>query len=176
VMMVVDYAAKRGWSLPVRFAALTHDLGKGTTPPDEWPHHHGHEVRSVELVTALAERLKAPAECRDLALITARFHGDVSKALELRPATLLKVLEGADAFRRPERFEEFLQACSADFHGRTGFESRPYPQAKRMAAALAAARAVDAGAIAANVTDPAQIGARVHEARVAAIRTALDHP
>jgi tRNA nucleotidyltransferase (CCA-adding enzyme) len=173
VMMVVDYAANRDWSLPVRFAALTHDLGKGTTPPEEWPRHHGHEARSVELVKGLAERIRVPAECRDLALIAARYHGDINKALDLRPATLLKVLEGADAFRRPERFEELLQACSADYHGRSGFEARPYPQAERMAAALAAARAVDAGAIAAAVSDPSQIAARVHEARVAAIRAAL---
>jgi len=174
VMLVVDFAAKRGWSLPVRFAALTHDLGKGTTPPAEWPRHKGHEQRSVDLVLGLCERIRVPAECRDLAVITARFHGDVNKALELRPATLLKLLEGTDAFRRPERFEEFLQACAADFHGRTGFENRPFPQAERLRAALAAAQAVDAGAIAAGIADPSQIGARVHEARVHAVRDALN--
>ncbi|HEX9180672.1 MAG TPA: multifunctional CCA addition/repair protein [Burkholderiales bacterium] len=173
VMMVVDYAAGKGWSLAVRFAALTHDLGKGVTPPEEWPRHKGHEARSVELVRELCDRIRVPADCRDLALITARHHGEVNKALELRPATLLKVLEGADAFRRPERFEEFLQACAADFHGRTGFETRPFPQAERLRAALAAARSVDAGAVAAATADPAQIGARVHEARVHAIRDGL---
>ncbi|HET9701905.1 MAG TPA: multifunctional CCA addition/repair protein [Burkholderiales bacterium] len=173
VMMVVDYAAANGWTLPVRFAALTHDLGKGTTPPQEWPRHRGHEARSVALVRELCERLRAPAECRDLALITARHHGDVNRALELRPATLLKVLEAADAFRRPERFEEFLQACAADFHGRAGFETRSFPQAQRLREALVAARSVDAAAVAAAATDPAQIGARVHEARVHAIREAL---
>jgi tRNA nucleotidyltransferase (CCA-adding enzyme) len=172
-MMVVDYAAAQGWTLPVRFAALTHDLGKGTTPPEEWPRHKGHEARSVALVRELCGRIRVPADCRDLALVTARHHGEVNKALELRPATLLKVLEGADAFRRPERFEEFLQACSADFRGRTGFETRPFPQAERLRAALAAARAADAGAVAAATADPAQIGARVHEARVHAIREAL---
>ncbi len=174
VMMVVDYAARRGWPLPARFAALTHDLGKGTTPPEEWPRHKGHEQRSVELVQGLCERLRVPADCRDLAVITARFHGDVTKALELRPSTLLKVLEGTDAFRRPERFEEFLQACAADFHGRTGYEARPFPQAERLRAALAAAQAVDAGAIASAAADPSQIGARVHEARVHAVRDALN--
>jgi len=174
VMMVVDYAARRGWPLPVRLAALTHDLGKGTTPPEEWPRHKGHEQRSVELVQGLCERLRVPADCRDLAVITARFHGDVTKALELRPSTLLKVLEGTDAFRRPERFEEFLQACAADFHGRTGYEARPFPQAERLRAALAAAQAVDAGAIASAAADPSQIGARVHEARVHAVRDTLN--
>jgi tRNA nucleotidyltransferase (CCA-adding enzyme) len=174
VMMVVDYAARKDWSLPVRFAALTHDLGKGTTPPEEWPRHKGHEARGVELVRELCERLKVPADCRDLALITARFHGDVSKVLELRPGTIARLLEGVDAFRRPERFEEFLQACSADFHGRTRYETRPFPQAERLRAAFTAARAVDAGAVAATTADPAQIGARVHEARVQAIREALE--
>jgi len=174
VMMVVDYAAKHGWSLPVRFAALTHDLGKGATPPEEWPRHTGHEQRSVELLQGLCERIRVPADCRDLALITARYHGDANKALELRPATLLKVLEGTDAFRRPWRFEEFLQACAADFHGRAGFESRPFPQAQRLRVALAAAQSVDAGAVAAATAAPSQIGARVHEARVHAVRDALD--
>ena len=181
VMMVIDYAASRNYSLPVRFASLTHDLGKGTTPPEEWPRHIGHEARSVKLVQGLCERIRAPNEIRDLALLVARHHGDVHRALELRPATIANMLQGVDAYRKPERFEEFLQACSCDFHGRPGYAEKPYPQAERLRDAFDAARTVDAGAIAAElartVADPsrlpAEINARIHEARVAQIRDRL---
>jgi tRNA nucleotidyltransferase (CCA-adding enzyme) len=178
VMMVIDYAASRNYSLPVRFASLTHDLGKGTTPPEEWPRHIGHEARSVELVQDLCERIRAPNEVRDLALLVARYHGDVHRALELRPATIANMLQGVDAYRKPERFEEFLQACSCDFHGRPGYAEKPYPQAERLRDAFEAAKTVDAGGIAAElartVADPSllptEINARVNEARVARIR------
>ncbi len=109
VMLVVDYAAVRNFPLPVRFAALTHDLGKGATPKAMWPKHHGHEHKSVELVEKLCERLRVPNECRDLAVLVARYHGDVHRADELRPATILKLLAATDVFRKPERFEEFAQ-------------------------------------------------------------------
>ena len=121
VMMVIDYAASRNYSLPVRFAALTHDLGKGTTPPEEWPRHIGHEGRSVRLVRDLSERIRVPNDVRDLALLVARYHGDVHRAAELRPVTIANMLQGVDAYRKPERFEEFLQACACDFHGRPGY-------------------------------------------------------
>ena len=181
VMMVIDYAASRNYSLPVRFASLTHDLGKGTTPPEEWPRHIGHEARSVELVADLCERIRAPNDVRDLALLVARYHGDVHRAAELRPATIASMLQGVDAYRKPERFGEFLQACSCDFHGRPGYAERPYPQIDRLRDAFAAARSVDAGAIAAElartVSDPTrlplEINARVSEARIAEIRNLL---
>ncbi|HTJ55575.1 MAG TPA: multifunctional CCA addition/repair protein [Nitrosospira sp.] len=181
VMMVIDYAASRNYSLPVRFASLTHDLGKGTTPPEEWPRHIGHEARSVKLVQGLCERIRAPNEIRDLALLVARHHGDVHRALELRPATIANMLQGVDAYRKPERFEEFLQACSCDFHGRPGYAEKPYPQAERLRDAFSAAKTVDAGAIAAELARtvaepsrlPVEINARVHEARVAQIRDRL---
>jgi tRNA nucleotidyltransferase (CCA-adding enzyme) len=173
VMMVVDYAASQNYPLDVRFAALTHDLGKGATPRDEWPRHHGHEERSVALVTALCERLRAPAECRDLALIMAREHGNIHRADELRAGTIVQLLQGADAFRKPERYARLLQACESDFRGRLGFNDRPYPQAARMAAAREAAAAVDAGAIAARCNGPEQIKNAVHQARVAAVKAAL---
>jgi tRNA nucleotidyltransferase (CCA-adding enzyme) len=181
VMMVIDYAASRNYSLPVRFASLTHDLGKGTTPPEEWPRHIGHEARSVKLVQGLCERIRAPNEIRDLALLVARHHGDVHRALELRPATIANMLQGVDAYRKPERFEEFLQACSCDFHGRPGYAEKPYPQAERLRDAFDAAKTVDAGGIAAELVRtvaepsrlPAEINARVHEARVAQIRDRL---
>jgi len=127
VMMVIDHAASKNYSLPVRFAALTHDLGKGTTPPTEWPRHIGHEVRSVQLLRDLCERIRVPNEARDLALLVARYHGDVHRAIELRPATIAGMLQAVDAYRKPERFEEFLQACACDFHGRPGYAEKLYP-------------------------------------------------
>ena len=168
VMRVVDWAAARGYDLPVRFAALTHDLGKGVTPPRLWPKHHGHEAKSVELVRALCERLRVPAECRDLALIVARDHGNAHRALELRPSTLVELFERVDAFRRPERFEQFLQACECDFRGRPGYDEKPYPAPDYLQSALAVARAVDAGA-AARRAGPARARSAVFEARAQAL-------
>ncbi len=173
VMMVVDRAAAMALSLPARFAALTHDLGKGLTPPDVLPRHFGHEQRSVSLLGPLCERLRVPTDCRDVALLVARFHGDMHRIAELRPTTVVRLLERCDVFRRPERFEEVLSACEADYRGRLGYESRDYPQSQAWRRAAGAARAVDAGAIAAACADPAQIPARLHEARAAAVLAAL---
>ena len=172
-MMVVDVAAANGLALPARFAALTHDLGKATTPADVLPRHIGHEARSESLVGALCTRLRVPGDCRDLALLAARYHGDIHRAADLRPATIVTLLERTDALRRPERFGQLLEACQADFNGRLGWGERPYPGAGRMLAALAAARAVDAGAVAAACADKADIPARVHAARGAAVKLAL---
>ncbi len=174
VMMVVDYAASRNYALDVRFAALTHDLGKGATPNEEWPRHIGHEERSVDLVAALCERLRVPTECRDLALVMARQHGNIHRAAELRPGTIVQLLQSADAFRKPERFTRLLQACESDARGRLGFGERPYPQAERMAAAFKAAAAVDAGAIAKQHEDATRIKDAIHQARVEAVRVALN--
>src|SRR5580700_10181591 len=113
-LLVLDQAALLSPEPAVRFAALVHDLGKGTTPQDEWPSHRGHEERSVSLIEALANRLRLPGEYRDLAVIVARYHGIVHRAFELKPATILEFLERADAFRRPERFAQALLACEAD--------------------------------------------------------------
>lgn len=168
VMRVVDWAARQGYSLPVRFAALTHDLGKGVTLPALWPKHHGHEGKGVALVRALSERLRVPADCRELAIAVARDHGNVHRALELRAATVVELLERSDAFRRPDRFGEFLQACESDFRGRPGYEARDFPATQFLQQALAAARGVDAGAIAQAVA-PAQIRDAVFRARVAAV-------
>ncbi len=173
VMLVVDWAARQGFSLPVRFAALTHDLGKGVTPPEQWPRHIGHEARSVELVRAVCERLRVPADCRDLAVAVAREHGLVHRACELRPGTVVELLERVDAFRRPERFEEFLLACECDFRGRPGFEDKPFPAPDHLRAALRAAQAVDAGAVAQSVA-PARIKEAIFQARAQAV-AALCH-
>ena len=170
ILLVIDQAAARAAPLPVRYAALLHDLGKGTTPASEWPHHHGHEAKGVDLVGAVSERLRAPAECRDLAVLAAREHGVIHGAAALRPATLVKLLERTDALRRPERFAQLLQACECDYRGRPGREDKPWPAGDILRSALAAVQAVDAGAIAAATTDKAQIPQRIHEARVAAVK------
>ncbi len=180
VMMVLEAAARAGVSLPVRFAALTHDLGKGTTPPDILPRHIGHEARSVGLVETLCARLRAPAEVRDLARIVAREHGLIHKCAELRPKTLLTLLERMDALRRPARLDAVLAACEADARGRLGFEDRHYPQSPRMRQALTAALSVDAGKIAASAAAQGlrgeAIGQRVHDARCRAIAQTLNEP
>ncbi|MBT9569000.1 MAG: multifunctional CCA addition/repair protein, partial [Thiobacillus sp.] len=173
VMLVVDWAARQGFSLPVRFAALTHDLGKGVTPPELWPRHIGHEAKSVERVRALSERIRVPADCRDLAVAVARDHGNVHRATELRPGTVVELLERVDAFRRPERFEEFLQACECDFRGRTGYEDRPFPAPDVLRQALHAAQAIDAAEVA-RKTDPARIKAAIFQARAQAVAALRD--
>ncbi len=173
-LMVVDEAARRDFALPVRFAALTHDLGKATTPSNVLPRHIGHEMRSVQLATALCERLRVPGDCRDLALLTARYHGDIHRAAELRPTTLVTLLERTDALRRPERFRQLLEACQCDFNGRLGWQERPYESPQRLLAVLAAVNAVEAGKIAAACEDKAKIPERIHAARVAAVKRLLD--
>jgi tRNA nucleotidyltransferase (CCA-adding enzyme) len=173
VMMVVDKSAQRHYGLPVRLAALLHDLGKGSTPAADLPRHPNHEARSVELVRQVSTRLKVPLECRDLALLVARHHGDIHRAAQLDPASMVRLLESTDALRRPQRFEQFLEACACDFHGRQGFEDIPYPAPALFRQALALARGVDAAAIARNCGEPARIGALVHAQRVAAVRQGL---
>ncbi|HEY1991978.1 MAG TPA: HD domain-containing protein, partial [Gammaproteobacteria bacterium] len=169
VMMVLDQAARLSPEATVRYAALTHDLGKGTTPKDILPHHYGHEDRSAKLVEALSERLRVPKEFRELAVIVARQHGLVHKAEEIRSDTLLKLLESVDAFRRPERFELFLLACEADHRGRTGLEDTPFPQGAYLRKAFAAARQVRSESLDAGLTG-AQIGEALKKQRLEAVR------
>ena len=181
VMMVMDTAAQRSASLAVRFAALVHDLGKGATPPEHWPKHTAHEARSVMLVEALCQRLKIPGDVRDLAVMTAREHGNVGRALEMRADTLVKMLERCDAFRKPARFMELLMASECDHHGRAGFEDRPFPQTVFLQAVLAAAQSVAAGDIAGRVTashpdKPAEaIAQAIRAARTEAVAAVITH-
>lgn len=182
MLLVIDAAARLGAALPARWAALLHDFGKGETPPDVLPKHIGHEMRSVTLARRVCERLRVPADCRDAALLAAREHGNIHRALDLGAAALLRLLERCDALRRPALLAQVLDACEADYRGRTGFADRPYPQRQRLLAALAAAQGVDAGAAAAQADGQgAQRGERiaqaVRQARAAAIRAAgLDRP
>jgi tRNA nucleotidyltransferase (CCA-adding enzyme) len=180
MLLVIDYAAERGFDLPVRFAALMHDLGKGVTPSNAWPKHHGHEGMGPRLINDLAKRLRVPADCRDLAVMTAREHGNVSRALELRPKTIVTLFERCDAFRKPERFAQMLLASECDARGR-GHPTHPlryrdYPQMAHLLTALDAARAVNAGEIAGRFApeERSKIPEAVHAARVSAVKVALN--
>ena len=173
-MMVLDQSARHNFPLPVRFAALLHDLGKGTTPADILPRHHGHEERSVRLAEKVCARLKVPVDCRDLALLMARHHGNIHRAAELRAATIVGLFEKTDALRRPARFQQLLDACLCDFTGRLGWEDRPYASPQRLLAALVAVNAVEAGKIAAACGDKAKIPERIHAARVKAVKALLN--
>ena len=178
VMMVVDYAAAQRNSLPIRCAALLHDLGKGVTPADQWPRHHGHEMHSERLVETVCRRLRVPNDCRDLALMTAREHGNVGRALELRAATIVTLFERCDAFRKPQRFVDMLTASECDHRGRTGFEEKPFPQKAYLQQALAAAQTVNGGDIAEQVRQrypdqPQRVPDAIREARVKAVVVAI---
>lgn len=175
VMQVLDYAASHGYGLPVRFAALMHDLGKGATPPEMWPRHHGHEALGVTLVDAVCARLRVPGDCRDLAVMAAREHGNLHRALELNATTVVTLFARCDGFRKPERFAQMLLAAECDARGRAGggvdFRDKPYPQAPYLLAALAVARGVDAGAVAASCGEnKARIPDAVYQARVSAVK------
>jgi tRNA nucleotidyltransferase (CCA-adding enzyme) len=167
-MMALEQAEKLSTSLEVRFAALVHDLGKATTDKSRLPSHPGHELRSVRLILKFVERLPVPKQCRDLGLLVAEFHTHCHRAFELRPATVLKMLERCDAFRRPERFEHFLLACEADARGRAGLELHDYPQADYLRAAYSTANSVDNSEILAKY-DGAAISKELSKRRQTAI-------
>ena len=173
LMMVLDMSARLGGSLPVRFACLGHDLGKGTTPADVLPRHIGHEVRSEKLVRALCDRWKVPTECRELADVVAREHGNIHRSGDFSAAALVRLLERCDALRKPARFGEILLACECDARGRLGFEDQPYPQRARLAGALAAAQSVATAdiaqqAMAEGLSGP-KVGERIQAARTVAV-------
>ena len=170
-LMALREAVKLGGGVAVRFAVLMHDLGKGVTPADKLPSHHGHEDAGVALVEQLAARLRVPNHLRELAVMTARYHTHVHRASELRADTVLKTLEGCDALRRPERFEDFLLACEADARGRKGLEMRDYPQRQYFAAARAAVAAVILTPEERTGLSGEQIGQELRKRRVAAIET-----
>ncbi len=175
-LLVLDQAALLSDDTKVRFAALVHDLGKGTTPPEEWPSHRGHEERGVALLEALCARLRLPAEYRDLAVIVARHHGIVHRAFELKPNTAVEFFERADAFRRPERFAQALLACEADSRGRTGLEKVPYPQREYLLAACGAAAAVKPTAQDIAAHAGAKIAELLHQRRVRAVADLRQSP
>ena len=179
-LMVLDRCAATAQPLPVRYACLVHDLGKGSTPADVLPRHIGHEQRGEELIRAVNERLRVPVDCGELALLTAREHTNIHASGKLDAAAIMRLFERCDAFRRPERFLQMLAACECDATGRLGLEDVPYPQRVRLAAALKTAQDVDARAasaqaIARGLAGPA-IADAIRQARVAALKASLARP
>ena len=180
IMQVVDYAANRKWPLATRFAALTHDLGKGLTPADMLPAHHAHEARSAKLVDALSVRWRVQRDVAELARAVAAEHGNLGKLHDMRPATVHDVLMRCDVIRRPERFVRMLDACEADKSSRRAVglpesAGQPFSARADAMAALAAMQSVDAGAVAATMVaqgKPERIAEAMREARIEAIRVA----
>ncbi len=173
-MLALAQSVRLQADAPVRFAVLVHDLGKAVTPPDQWPSHRGHEQRGVPLVRALCTRLKVPKAYRDLALLVTEFHLLCHRAGELRPPTLLALLERCDAFRRAQRFDQFLLACECDARGRSGLSQQAYPQAGWLQRLRTAAAAIDARALAAQGLQGPAMAEAVHQARLDAIRERLN--
>jgi tRNA nucleotidyltransferase (CCA-adding enzyme) len=176
LMMVLDMSARLQGSLPVRFACLGHDLGKGTTPADILPRHLGHEQRSVDLVRALCDRLRVPVACKELAEVVAREHGNVHRSSEFGAAAIVRLLERCDALRRPDRFDEMLLACECDARGRLGLEEVRYEPRPRLMRALQVAMQVDSASIASEamargIKGPA-LGDVIHQARANAVAAA----
>jgi tRNA nucleotidyltransferase (CCA-adding enzyme) len=174
LMMVLDMSARLNAPLTVRYACLGHDLGKGTTPADVLPRHLGHEERSVELVAAMSERLRVPTDCRSLAEVVAREHGNIHRSAEFGAAALVRLLERCDALRRPQRWDEILWACECDARGRLGLGEEPYAQRPRLNQVRVWASDIDSAAVAEQAAlrglkGPA-IGDAVHAARVAAVQ------
>jgi tRNA nucleotidyltransferase (CCA-adding enzyme) len=177
LLLVLDECARAQAPLPVRWACLCHDLGQGLTPAAEWPRHHGHEGRSARLAQALAERLRVPTECRELADVVAREHGHLHGSASLGAAALLRLFERCDALRRPARFGAILQACACDARGRAGLQDRPYMPATRLPPLLQAALAVDTAAVAADAAAAGrrgpEIGVAIQQARAEALSLAV---
>ncbi len=174
-LMVLEQAGKLSDDPLIRFAALAHDLGKGNTPKEQWPSHRGHEERSVDLILALSKRYRIPVRYRDLAVIVARHHLDCHRIMEMRADTILRKLEAMDAFRRPDRFEQFIIACEADIRGRKGLEDREYPQAGYLRNALAAANSIDTRFIAKENLSGQEIAEAVKKLRISAINDAINN-
>lgn len=169
LMLVLEQAARLGLDEITRYAALCHDLGKGVTPAHILPSHRGHEAAGVPLVKAMSERLRVPKAHRELAEVVAREHLHGHRAFELKPTTIQALFERLDAYRRPERVDQFVNACEADSRGRTGLEDQPYPQADYLRRCFAAAQAVSPKAIVDRGVQGPAVGVELAKARVAAI-------
>ena len=177
LMMVMDMSAQLDVPLPVRVACLFHDLGKGTTPTEMLPRHLGHEERSAKILKIIAQRLRLPVECREIADVVAREHGNIHRSADFAAAPLVRLLERCDAFRKPQRFADILLACECDARGRLGLDESPYPQRPRLLAALTAAQGVATASIAAQAMSAGasglKVGELIHAARVEAVRALL---
>lgn len=166
VLSVLQQTARHQQPLSVRWACLLHDLGKGVTPESEWPRHIAHEHGGLPLIKALNERLRTPRECQELALLVGQYHTLGHRALELKPSTLLELLQSFDVYRRPQRFQEFICACEMDARGRLGFEQRDYPQASYLQGAAETARAVSVQPLLEKGLKGQELGNALKEARL----------
>ena len=176
VMMVLDQASKDRLSLPGRFAALMHDVGKGKTPIEHWPRHPDHEQRGVQLIDEACQRLRVPKACHDIARIVAREHGQIHRSMDFNAEQIVQLLERCDAFRKPERFDLILKVCIADARGRLGCAEQAYPQAQRLRRALKACEALDSKAVIQPYIEQGEQGgevikAAIYEARIQALLT-----
>ncbi len=174
-MLVLEQACKLSTDPQVRFAALVHDLGKGTTPKKEWPRHINHEARGADIVKKMCQRLRIPNEYRDLAERTARFHLHYHRALELKPATVVKTLQQLDAFRKSERFEKFLLASEADARGRPGYENRELQQGDYFRQALKVAIDIDITELRSLGFENQALANKISETRISAVKNLKKH-
>jgi tRNA nucleotidyltransferase (CCA-adding enzyme) len=170
-LMVLEQAAKLTTDPEIRFAALMHDVGKGLTPKEKWPSHPGHEEVGTDLIKKWCERFRVPRDYEMLAILTARYHSHCHKLFELRPSTILTTLEKLDAFRKPDRFRQFLVACEADSRGRTGYENSEYPQRQQFDTFFQQAAAVPIAPLLAKGLEGKALGEALHQQRIAAIKS-----
>lgn len=169
-LSVLQQAAEHQQPLSVRWACLLHDLGKGSTPPSEWPRHIAHEHRGLKLIKAVNQRFKVPRDCQELALLVGEYHTHGHRALELKPLTLLELLQSFDVYRRPQRFEDFVMACEMDARGRLGLEQRSYPQADYLRGAAEAARQVAVQPLVEQGHKGKELGEALKAARLQALK------
>ncbi len=169
-MMVLEQSALLSDNPKTRFAAVCHDLGKGVTPKSEWPSHKGHEKNGLPLIETLCARLRVPKDFKQLAKIVSEFHLHLHKIEQLKPSTIVKLLEKTDAFRNKERFEEFIKACEADYRGRTGFEDRDYPQGQILRELHHECSQVSSKSIIEQGFSGAQISEKIHQSRVKRVK------
>nr|WP_288256005.1 multifunctional CCA addition/repair protein [uncultured Pseudomonas sp.] len=174
VLSVLRQCAEHDQPLNVRWASLLHDIGKGLTPEDQWPRHIAHEQKGLRLIQAINERCKAPRDCAELAMLVGEFHTHGHRALELRPSTLLELLQRFDVFRRPQRFAEFVAACEMDARGRLGLEQREYPQGAYLLGAAEAARQVPVKPLLEKGFKGAELGEALNRERLQALKAYKD--
>lgn len=174
VLSVLRQCAEHDQPLSVRWASLLHDVGKGLTPEDEWPRHIAHEQKGLRLIQAINERCKAPRDCAELAMLVGEFHTHGHRALDLRPSTLLELLQRFDVFRRPQRFAEFVAACEMDARGRLGLEQREYPQGAYLLGAAEAARQVPVKPLLEKGFKGAELGEALNRERLQALKAYKD--
>ncbi|MDF7676199.1 multifunctional CCA addition/repair protein [Neisseriaceae bacterium ESL0693] len=169
-LLTLQYAAQQDYTLAERFASLMHDLGKARTPPEDWPHHYGHDVGGLKPLAEIRQKLRIPKDCAELAALACTYHTRIHSVSQLRSRTILKLLHQTDAFRRPERFLSLLKICLADSRGRLGLENSPYPQQDYWLKLLDAASNIDAAAIARQQTEPTRIADAIDRARLLNIK------